>query len=104
VTIAVAAKKNFLETVTAMQGVCLCRDLVNDNADFITSAYLEKTVRHLIKGKKNIRLEVLNSKELKAKGLFLHLSVNQGSTKEPKLIIVRYQGSKEKRWLHSTYR
>ena len=57
--------------------------------------YLEKTVRGLIKGKKNISLEILNRKELKAKGLNLHLAVNQGSNKEPKLIIVRYNGGKK---------
>ena len=95
VTIAVEAKKDFTQAVAVAQGVSFCRDLVNDNADTITSAYLEKTVRSLIKGKKNIRLEILNRKELKAKGLNLHLAVNQGSNKEPKLIIVRYNGGKK---------
>jgi len=32
--------------------VSFCRDLVNDNADTITSAYLEKTVRSLISAEK----------------------------------------------------
>jgi len=95
VTIAVDAKKNFMQAVAVCQGVSLTRDLANDNADTTTSVYLEKTVRSLIKGKKNIRLEILNRKELKAKGLFLHLAVNQGSNKDPKLIIVRYNGGKK---------
>ena len=95
VTIAVGAKKDFTQAVVIAQGVSFCRDLVNDNADTTTSVYLENTVRALIRGKKNIRLEILNRKELKAKGLNLHLAVNQGSNKEPKLIIVRYNGGKK---------
>jgi len=96
VTIVVENKKVFTDAVTICQGVSLTRDLVNENADTTTSEYLEKTVLALIKGHKNISLEILNRKELKAKGLNLHLAVNQASNKEPKLIIVRYEGDKKK--------
>lgn len=72
------------------------RDLVNDNADVITSTFLEKTILSLIKDQKNVTIEILNKKELKAKGLNLHLGVNQGSNKEPKLIIVKYNGATKK--------
>ncbi len=95
VTIAVESKRAYEQTVMICEGVKLARDLVNDNADLITSEYLEKVVRGLIKGHKNVSLEVLNKKQLKAKGLNLHLAVNQGSTKEPKLIIVKYAGGKK---------
>ncbi len=90
--IAVETKKAYTQAITTCQGVSLTRDLVNDNADTITSAYLEKTVRGLIKGKKNVSLEILNRRELKSKGLNLILAVNQASNKEPKLVIVRYKG------------
>ena len=59
----------------------------------VTSNYLEKVIRGIVKGKKKSSLEVLNSKQLKAKGLGLLLAVNQGSNKEPKLIIVKYNGA-----------
>jgi len=95
ITIAVEEKKIFKDAITVCQGVNLTRDLVNDNADIITSDYLENTIRVLIKGHKNISLEILNRKELKAHGLNLHLAVNQASNKEPKLIIVRYDGGKK---------
>jgi len=88
-------KKSYEGTQVVCQGVNLTRDLVNDNADTITSEYLEKVVRDLIKGNKNVSVEVLNKKELKAKGLNLHLAVNQGSPKEPKLVIVKYAGGKK---------
>jgi len=91
----VAAKtgKALEDAVKICEGVNLARDLINDNADTVTSDYLEKTIRRLIKGKKNVTAEVLNKKELKAKKLGLHLAVNQGSNKEPKLIIVKYKGA-----------
>jgi leucyl aminopeptidase len=88
-------KLSYDQTIAICQGVTLTRNLVNDNADTVTSEFLEKTVRDLTKGKKNITLEVLNRKELKAKGLGLHLAVNQASNKEPKLVIVRYNGGRK---------
>ena len=66
---------------------------MNDNDDTVTSDHIEKKIRQLIKGKKNISIEILNKKEMKAKKLGLHLAVNQGSNKEPKLIIVKYNGA-----------
>ena len=92
IIIAAAQSKALRQAVTICEGVRLTRDLVNDNADTVTSQYLEKTVRGLVKGKKNVSLQVLNEKELKRHGLNCHLAVNQGSRKEPKLIIVKYHG------------
>ncbi len=89
-------KKLYQDAVTICEGNNLARDLVNDNADSVTSTHFEKVVRALIKGKKNISLEILNKKEMKQKGLGFHLAVNQGSVNEPKLIIVKYQGSAKK--------
>lgn len=86
-------KKAYADAVAVCQGVTLARDLVNDNADVVTSEYFEKTIKELVKGKKNVSLEILNEPQLKAKKLGLHLAVNQGSVKEPKLVIVRYQGA-----------
>jgi len=81
------------DLITICEGLTLARDMVNDNADITTSDYFEKTIAGIIKGQKNITTEILGRKELKSKGLNLHLAVNQGSNKEPKLIIVRYQGA-----------
>jgi len=92
VVVVTAAKKEYLQAVTICNGVNLTRNLVNDNADVVTSVLVEKTVKDLVKGHKNVTLEILNRKEMEAKGLGLHLAVNRGSTKEPKLIIVKYNG------------
>ncbi len=94
--IMIAEKKSAYEhAATICQGVNLTRDLINDNADTVTSEFLEKTVKDLVKGKKDITLEILNKKELKDKGLNFILAVNQASPKEPKLIIVKYAGGKK---------
>jgi len=92
INLLVAPKKTFQDFVKVCEGVNLARDLVNDNADTVTSVYFEKIIKSLIQGKKNVSLEVLNEKDLKKKGLNLHLAVNRGSKYPPKLIIVRYEG------------
>jgi len=95
--LAAAPKKSYETAVVVAGGVNFARDLVNDNADDVTSQYFEKVIRDLIKGQKKFSLEVLNRKELKQKGLNLHLAVNQGSNKDPKLIIVKYDGAAKSR-------
>ena len=87
--------KTFKDILTVCDGVTLARDLVNDNADTITADYFEETVRNLISKQKGVSLKILNKKELKAEGLNLHLAVNRGSEREPKLIIVRYDRGPE---------
>ncbi|MBF0483475.1 MAG: leucyl aminopeptidase [Candidatus Omnitrophica bacterium] len=95
IIIATPNKPAYQKTIEICDGVNFTRDLVNDNADVITSEYFEKTIKSLIKGKKNIALKILNTKELSAQGCGLHLAVNKGSDKEPKLIIVKYAGGKK---------
>lgn len=78
---------------TICEGVSLSRDLVNDNADVVTAEFVEKTVKALVKGRKDVSTEILGRAQMERKGLGLHLAVNQGATKEPKLIIVKYTGN-----------
>lgn len=94
----IAAKKKIYDAMVAVcEGTNFARDLVNDNADLVTSEYLEKVITKMIKGHKHISVEILNKKEMKAQGLNLHLAVNQGSRQEPKLIIIRYNGASKKK-------
>ncbi len=73
-------------------GTNLARDLANENADVADSEFLDKQIRELAETDRRCTVETLNRKELEAKGLRLHLAVNQGSLKEPKLTIVTYRG------------
>lgn len=93
----VAAKKAFYENVIRIcEGVNLARDLINDNADTVTSSFFEATVKKLVKGKRGVSVEILNRRQMENKGLGLHLAVNHASRKEPKLIIVKYKGGRLK--------
>lgn len=97
-SLTILAKENQIlqDCIAVCNGVNLARDLVNENADVKTSQFLEKKIRLVIRGKKDVKIEVLNKTQLKKKGLNLHLAVNQGSANEPKLIIIRYQGAEPK--------
>ncbi|MDP2654267.1 MAG: leucyl aminopeptidase [Candidatus Omnitrophota bacterium] len=94
--LAVPEKRIYRETIAICESTNLTRDLINENADVTDSVYLEKTIRQIVRGRKKVSIQVLNRRDMKAKGLKLHLAVNQGSPKEPKLIIVRYKGAGDK--------
>lgn len=96
IVLAAAKNKELENAIKICEGTNLARDLVNENADVATSSHIEKVIKGLIKGKKNVSVEILNKKELKTKGLGLHLAVNQGSINEPKLVIVKYSGGNPK--------
>ncbi len=85
--------RSFLNTIAVADSVNFARDIVNENADIVTAVYLEKKVRELVRGKKNVSLEVLDQKALARKKLGLILAVNQGSSKEPRVVIVKYSGA-----------
>ncbi len=78
------------------ENVNFARDLVNDNADVTHSLYLEKVVRGIVRGEKNVSLEILDRKKLQAKKFGLLLAVNQGSNKEPRVLLARYRGAGKK--------
>ena len=96
VTITASDKKIYTQVVETALGVNMARDWVNENADVANSDYLEKCIRQICKGNKNVVLTVLGKKDLEKHGLNMHLAVNQGSPNEPKLIIARYNGGKQK--------
>ncbi len=89
-------RREYDALIQTASGVNMARDLVNENADVANSAFLEKSIRQLVKGHKEASLEVLDAQELKRKGMNLHLAVNRGSQKEAKLVIVRYNGAASK--------
>ena len=77
---------------TIGEGVNLARNLANENADIADSIFLEKTIREIVESNRRCKITVLNQTDMEEKGLGLILAVNQGSAKEPKLIVVAYRG------------
>ncbi|MBF0485204.1 MAG: leucyl aminopeptidase [Candidatus Omnitrophica bacterium] len=96
ITIAARPNKVYDEAVIISQNVNFVRDLINDNADTVTSLFLEKTVRNVLKNQKGVNLQVFDRNKLKAKKFGLLLAVNQGSNKEPRVLIAKYQGAGKK--------
>lgn len=88
-------KKALDQSSTIADGVTTARNLGNENADVADSTHIEKTIRSICRGNKNCKITVLNKKELQKHGFGLHLAVNQGSHKPPKLIIVEYKAGKK---------
>ncbi|MFA6378518.1 MAG: leucyl aminopeptidase, partial [Candidatus Omnitrophota bacterium] len=95
VTIAAPSKGLYLDQVKICGGVNYARDFVNDNSNVVHSLLFEKEIKRLVKGRKNIHLDILTEKDLKKKGLNLILAVNRASQYPPRLMIIRYQGLKK---------
>jgi leucyl aminopeptidase len=68
--------------------------MVNENADIMNSAEIEKRFREAARAAPNTRLEVLDRAALKSKGLNLILAVNSGSRFEPRLMIAKYSNGR----------
>ncbi len=72
--------------------VCYARDLVNDNAGIVTPAYLVAQARRIGRAA-GMRVEVLDHRRLRARGLNLLSAVGQGSVTPPHLALVHYRGN-----------
>ena len=94
--IVAAEKAEYGELIRIAGCANFTRDLINENADITTAEYLEKTVRTLLKGRTGFKLEVLDRKKLEQKKFGLLLAVNKGASKEPRVVIVQYNGGKKK--------
>lgn len=88
-------RPSYLEKVKVAANVNFVRDLVNDNADTVTSLYLEKCVKGIVKGRRHVKLQVFDRKKLTALHMGLLLAVNQGSEQEPRMFVVKYQGGRK---------
>ena len=86
-------KKAGEHTEVVAQATNFARNLTNENASVANSSFLEKTIKDIVKGHKNVQSEILKEKQMKEKGLGLHLAVNKGSENEPCLAIVKYAGA-----------
>ena len=73
-------------------GVNLTRDLVNNNADDETPQNLAKIAQSFEKISKNMKVIVLDKKQIEKEKMGLLLAVNKGSDKDPVFIILHYHG------------
>ncbi len=71
----------------------MVRDLVNGNADDVTPQMLADQARLMAKQTKGLRVSVLERKEIEEEKMGLLLAVNRGSSLDPRLIVLSYQGN-----------
>ena len=71
--------------------VNLCRDLVNEPANYMTPTQLAEEATE-ISINNNISIKILETSDMKKLGMGAILGVAQGSNEPPKFIIMRYEG------------
>jgi len=74
------------------RGIALAKDLSNLPGNICTPAYLADKAIELGKDHPNLRVEVLEEKDLEALGMGALLSVSRGSRQPAKLILMEYRG------------
>lgn len=77
-----------------LEGVFLARDLVNTTSNEIYPESLAAKAREKLLDL-DVEVEVLAEDEIRKLGMEAFLSVAQGSSRGPRLIVMRYKGSKE---------
>jgi len=78
------------------QAVNFARDLTNTPANNMNPTKMAESAKRMAR-QENLAMEILNEQKIKKLKLNGLLAVAQGSKQKPKLIILRYQGSKNKK-------
>lgn len=79
--------------VAITEGIKLTKNLANLPSNICTPEYLAQQAKKLSKAFKNIKVKVLEEKDLKKLGMGAFLGVAQGSAVDAKLICLEYQGT-----------
>ncbi|NMA87408.1 MAG: leucyl aminopeptidase [Tissierellia bacterium] len=86
------------ETVNLVDGIFFARDLVNEPAMYMTPQALSEAAKSELEPL-GIKVDIFNKNEIEELNMEAFLAVAEGSTNEPKLIVMHYNGdpdSKEK--------
>ena len=76
-------------------GMSFARDLGNLPPNLCHPSYLAEQAKAMAKAQKNLSVEILDEKKLKALGAGAFLAVAQGSDQPPRMIVLNYQGGKK---------
>jgi leucyl aminopeptidase len=76
-------------------GMAFTKDLGNLPPNLCHPSYLAEEAKTLGKTYKNLKVEILDEKQLKALGAGAFLAVAQGSEQPPRMIVLHYQGGKK---------
>lgn len=91
---AVSAKTVWTKDARAVvDGVTLARDLISTPSNIKDPQYFVDRVRDAFKGVPGVSIEVLGVAEMQKLGMGMLLGVGQGSSRPPRLLVVRYRGA-----------
>lgn len=80
------------------EAVIFARDLVNNPPQFTTPSYLAKVAEEIAKSSKGeIKVKILNQKEIETLGMNAFLGVSRGSDEPPKFIRLHYKPGNSKK-------
>ena len=89
------ATAKFAEYTHRIEGVFLARDLVSEPANVLYPAeYADRCEKIL--SPHGIKVDVLDEKQMASKGMRLLLSVGQGSRRESRLVVMKWDGDADK--------
>ena len=88
-------KRNFKHNQSLAEGVFLARDLVNEPSNILNPEAYAKKIREL--SKYGLKIEVLNETKMKKLGMWSLLGVGRGSQYESQLVIIKWNGNKNKK-------
>ena len=91
-----AAKAGAKQGLAIDNGKCLAKDLGNMPGNVCTPTYLAKQAKTLGKSH-GLKVKVLEEKHMEELGMGSLLSVSKGSRQPAKLIVMEYQGAKDKK-------
>ena len=75
--------------------VYLARDLASEPANVLYPQSFVERIKDTFEGLDNVRIKVLDEKELAARGMGAHLGVGSGSTRPPRLLLIVYRGGND---------
>ena len=80
-----------------VEGMKLAKDLANHPGNVCTPTYIAEQAEVVAKDYANIKIDILEEKDMEKLGMGSFLSVSKGSDEPGKMIILEYQGAKDKK-------
>jgi len=90
-----AAEKAIQHGSAIAAGSALAKDLGNLPPNICTPTYLAEQARAIARGQRNLKVSVLDQKQMEKLGMGSLLSVARGSQEPPRLIVLEYSGGKK---------
>lgn len=88
--------KGIGETAVVCDTVNFVRDMINENADVMTTEKMASLAKEIAR-KNKLKIKILEKKELEKLGMNLILAVGRGSRYPPKMLILEYGGDLKKK-------